>query len=154
LLDKDNSNRDPGAEATSSLRFSQATLAVCGDPIICQALVLLLRGPDYDVRYVPDASLGVSGTLRGVQLLLLALERDTERRRTVLELLDRTPDADGIHVLELASAFESRPEQRRERTRADRKVSWPCSTEQLKQQIDVALTGRLLFDEAVRCGDF
>ncbi|CAA9456234.1 MAG: hypothetical protein AVDCRST_MAG02-2306 [uncultured Rubrobacteraceae bacterium] len=43
------------------MRFDQATLAVCGDPIICRALVLLLRNPDYNVRYLPDTSLGVSG---------------------------------------------------------------------------------------------
>ena len=61
MLERESATRDLETEATSCLRFDQATLAVCGDPIICRALVLLLRNPDYNVRYLPDTSLGVSG---------------------------------------------------------------------------------------------
>jgi hypothetical protein len=87
-----------------------------------------------------------------VQILLLALERDTERRRMILELLDRATDVDGIHILELTAAFEGRPEWRPELTRTDRKISWPCSTEQLKQRINTALTNRSPTDETLQYG--
>ena len=69
---------------------------------------------------------------------MLALGLDMSRRRTVLELLDRVEDTRGIHVLELAPTFEDEPEPRREVTRTDRRIPWPCSTEQLKQQINIA----------------
>ncbi len=152
MLDRDNSTRNLGAEVTSGSGPTQTTLAVCGDPIICRALVLLLRAPDYDVRYLPTTSLSVSGTLTGVQILLLALECDTERRRMILELLDRATDVDGIHILELTAAFEGRPEWRREHTRADREIYWPCSTEQLKQRINTALTNSSLTDGTPQYG--
>jgi hypothetical protein len=87
-----------------------------------------------------------------VQILLLALERDTERRRMILELLDRATDVDGIHILELTAAFEGRPEWCPELTRTDRKISWPCSTEQLKQRINTALTNRSPTDETLQYG--
>jgi hypothetical protein len=109
-------------------------------------LVLILRGPDYDVRYVPAASLSVAGTLSEVRILLLALEREAERRRIVLELLDSATDADGVHILGLTAGFKGIPERRLEPYRAEHKISWPCSTEQLKQHINTALTSRLLVD--------
>jgi hypothetical protein len=109
-------------------------------------LVLILRGPDYDVRYVPAASLSVAGTLSEVRILLLALEREAERRRIVLELLDSATDADGVHILGLTAGFKGIPERRLEPSRAEHKISWPCSTEQLKQHINTALTSRLLVD--------
>jgi hypothetical protein len=146
LFYRDNSTQYLEAEATIG-SGPQTTLAVCGDPIICRALVLILRGPDYEVRYLPTDSLNVAGALTEVQILLLALERGTERRRMVLELLDSAKDADGVHILELTAGFESIAERRRQPARAERKISWPCSIEQLKQHINTALTRRLVVDE-------
>jgi hypothetical protein len=108
--------------------------------------VLLLKDPDYEVRHLPASSLGISGTLTGVQILLLALERDAERRRTIFELLDRATEAHGVHILELTSVCEDSPEQPRARNHAARKVSWPCSTDQLKRHISTALASSLLVD--------
>ncbi len=146
MLYRDNSTQYLEAEAGICSGSTQTTLAVCGDPIISRALVLILRGPEYDVRYLPAASLSVAGTLAGVQILLLALERGAERRRIVLELLDSATDADGVHILELTAGLESIPERRLKPSRAEHKISWPCSTEQLKQHINTALTSRLLAD--------
>ncbi|CAA9451942.1 MAG: hypothetical protein AVDCRST_MAG01-01-4691 [uncultured Rubrobacteraceae bacterium] len=99
------------------------------------------------MRFVPAASLSVAGTLTGVQVVLLALEREAEPRRVILELLDRATDASGVHILELSDGFESESERRRESARAERKISWPCSTEQLKRHINNALAGRLVVEE-------
>ena len=147
MLYRDNPAQHLEAEATSGASSTRTTLAVCGDPIICRALVLLLRGPGYDVRYLPAASLSVAGTLTGVQVLLLALEREAGRRRVIMELLDRATDAGDVHILELTDGFEGGPERRRESARAERMISWPCSTEQLKQHINNALAGSLVVEE-------
>ncbi len=74
--------------------------------------------------------MSVSVTLMDVQILLLALERETERRNTILELLDSATDTDGVHILELTAGLEGGPVRRQEHARAERKISWPCSTEQ------------------------
>ncbi len=135
------------------LRRPAITLAVCGDPVICRALVLILRSPDYDVKYVPTASLGVSGSLAGVQVILVASERDNERRRTILELVEEAIGADQVHVLALSAAFENRPELRREHAWADHKISWPCSTEKLKRRIEVAMIDCLPAGGTAQRGD-
>ena len=131
--------RIDGIELISHLSSVQATLAVCGDPIICRALVLLLRGPDYDVKYLPVASLGAPGALAGVQVLLLALERDATHREALLDGLKEATDATKIHVLELTAAHEDRPEWPRGYVRSNRGVPWPCSTEELKRYIGQTL---------------
>lgn len=146
LLDANNPLQYATTDATNRLDGAQAALAVSGDPVVCRALVLLLKGPDYDVRYLPVASLGMSGTLTGVQILLLALAHDTERRRRIFELLDRATINGCVHIAELTSVFEGSPERRREHNHADWKISWPCSTEQLKRHIDTALAASLLVD--------
>ena len=127
------------------LRSTRATLAVCGDPVICRALVLLLRTPDYDVGYLPVASLGAPGSLADVQVLLLALERDAQRRKAALELVDEATAGAGVQVLELGYAFGGRSGQPREElVWSDGRVPWPCSTEELKRHIEDALSNGLV----------
>lgn len=124
----------------SALGSAQATLAVCGDPVICRALVLLLRSPGYDVEYLPVPSLGEPGSLADVRVLLLALERDDRRRKATLELVSEVTVGTEVHVLELSTAFEKRSGPRGEHVWADGKVPWPCSTEELKRYIADALS--------------
>ena len=97
-------------------------------------------------RALAGALLAPLGLHPGQEILLLALERGAERRRLVLELLDSATDADGVHILELTAGLESIPGRRLKPSRAEHKISWPCSTEQLKQHINTALTSRLLVD--------
>lgn len=128
----------------SGLSSTRATLAVCGDPVICRALVLLLRTPDYDVGYLPVASLGAPGSLADVQVLLLALERDAQRRKATLDLVNRATAGAEVQVLELGHAFEGRSGQRKEKpVWSDGTVPWPCSTEELQRRIEDALSNRL-----------
>jgi hypothetical protein len=126
---------------TGALRTAAISLAVCGDPVICRALVLILRSPAYDVRHVPVASMGDPGALAGVQVVLLAPERDSERRRAILGLVEAAIGADKVHLLELNSTFEDNPELCGEHTWSDSSISWPCSTEELKRHIRAVLVG-------------
>ena len=127
-------------ELISDLRSDQATLAVSGDPIICRALVLLLRGPAYEVKYLPVASLDAPGTLAGVQVLLLALERDAAHRGALLRGLREATDTDKVHILELADARGGRPEWPRWSRPSGRRIPWPCSTDELRQRIESTLS--------------
>ncbi len=147
MLDANNPLQYATTDATNRPDSTQPALAVSGDPIVCRALALLLKNPDYDVRYLPVASLGMSGTLTGVQILLLALAHDIERRKGgIFELLDRASNNSSVHIVELTSASEGSAERHREHNHADWKIFWPCSTEQLKRHIDTALAASLLVD--------
>ena len=143
ILDEENPPQNHGTRVISALSSTQATLAVCGDPIICRALVLLLRSPGYDVEYLPIASLSEPGSLADVRVLLLALERDARRRKATLELVSEVTVGTEVQVLELSTAFEKRSGPRGEHAWSDGKVRWPCSTEELKRYIADALSNDL-----------
>ena len=135
----------------AALSTAAISLAVCGDPVICRALVLILRSPAYDVKHVSVASLGFPGALAGVQVVLLGPERDPERRRKTLGLVEAAIGADEVHLLELSSAFEDNPEPRGAHSWPDSSISWPCSTEELKRRIQEALRiGRVSYRDAGR----
>ena len=52
--------------------LSRMTAAVCGDPVVGQALVLLLRDHRFDVRFLSATDLDEPGALSDVGVLLLA----------------------------------------------------------------------------------
>lgn len=144
MLVAENSPRSNGTRVISGLSSTQATLAVCGDPVICRALVLLLRAPAYDVEYLPIASLGLPGSLADVQVLLLALERDAQRRKAIVEMVNEATVGAEVHVMELSALYEGRSEPRRGHVWSDGKVPWPYSTEEeLKRHIEDALSNPL-----------
>lgn len=102
---------------------NHGVLAICGDPIVGRALVLLLRGARYEVRFLPDPA--DPADLEGVQLVLL------------------TPGAEGFAdadyfrdfpVLELVSFGAGR-----EPFPLRHLVPWPCHTEELRRRIEDAL---------------
>lgn len=110
-------------------------LLVWGDPVICRALVLILQGPGYNARFFRATSLDEVRTLESVQMLLLAPELVTERRgvwRT--ELVDLMSSMN-IPILELVAAFEERKERLGTSAWSERRVPWPCSTDELKRHI-------------------
>jgi|SRR5215207_3327579 len=110
-------------------------LAVCGDPVICRALVLVLQGPEYNARFLPASSLDEVRTLEDVQILLLAPGWVTERREASLTELGGLMSKIKMPTLELVAAFEERGERRRLPAWSDRRVHWPCSTDELKRHI-------------------
>jgi hypothetical protein len=120
---------------------ARTALAIWGDPIVGQALVLLLRGSGYDARFLPASSLDELGALEGVRVLLLApaLQLSTESREAIRASLRDVPGAaKKIPVLELIKPFE---ETREEGARDEswHGAPWPCSIEQLTQRIEAAL---------------
>ena len=140
LPDEENFPRKCVVQAVRSLSSASITLAVCGDPIICRALVLLLQDFSYYVKFLPASYFGEPGSLEDVQILLLTPERNTERREATLASLERRADMAAIPTLELVAAFEGRRERRRKPAWLQRKVPWPCSTDELKRYIEAALS--------------
>ena len=117
------------------------TIAICGDPVVCQALTLLLRGSGYKARFLPTMSLWEdTRALKDVRLLVLAPtpKLSTEDRDALLVLLKERPETTKVPILELVTPFE---ERREEETWDERwyMVPWPCGIEELEQCIEAAL---------------
>lgn len=113
-------------------------VAVCGDPVVGRALVLLLGGPRYDVSFVPDSSLVEPGALEGIELVLLTptWELNGEGRDALLASLRNAPGAAATPILELTSGGTQNGEVR---VGTEHSVPWPCSTEELERRIQAAL---------------
>jgi hypothetical protein len=119
---------------------SAATIdvAVCGDPVVGRALVLLLRGSLYDVRFVPASSLSEPWSLKDVQLVLLTPTwgLNGESRDILLAALRGALGAAEAPILELTSGGAQNGEAG---VGAEHTVPWPCSTAELERRIHAAL---------------
>lgn len=125
-------------EKTSSQGL--VALAVCGDPVVSRALVLLLQDSRYDVRYLSTSSLSETGSLEDFRLLLLVPlpELNPERRRSLSASLRDTSGTAEVQVLELVTP--SRETQEGEaRGALWHTIPWPCKIEELKQRIEAVL---------------
>jgi hypothetical protein len=131
--------RQPIEETLYPASATPMVVAVCGDPVVGRALVLLLQGPRYDVRFVPTPSLSDPGSLEGVQLVLLTLtwELNGEGRDALLASLKGAPGAVEAPILELTSSGGARNGEAR--VAPEHTVPWPCSTEELERRIQAAL---------------
>ncbi len=116
-------------------------LAICGDPVVGRALVLLLQGPLYDVRFMPTSSSSVPGSFEGVRLVLLTpmWELNAERREDLLASLRSAALAAQAPILELTSASGGGARNGEARVGLNQTVPWPCSTEELERRIQAAL---------------
>jgi hypothetical protein len=114
-------------------------VAVCGDPVVGRALVLLLRGPRHDARFVPTSSLSEPGSLEGVQLVLLAptWELNGKGRDALLASLRGEPGVAAVPILELISSGGARNGE--VRVKPEHTVPWPCSPQELERRIQAAL---------------
>ncbi len=131
--------RDREAEVTYCPGSTPIAVAVCGNPIVGRALVLLLQTYHYDVRFLPASSFREPGSLKGVRLLLLTPmpELSIERRDALVASLRDTLGAMKITILELVSP--SGGTQGGARDESEHVVLWPCSPEELKGHIETAL---------------
>ena len=112
------------------------TVAIIGrDRVVGQALELLLRGADYDARFLGEPVMDKPGELLdGVQIVLLGPTLNAERREYLLDGLRGEPGTANIPVLELITITgESR------NGHGGRRVKWPCKTEELIHHIGEAL---------------
>jgi hypothetical protein len=99
------------------------------DRVIGQALELLLRGADYDARFLGEPAIDkLAELLDGVQILLLGPTLNAERRENLLDGLRSEPGTANIPVLELTTTA-------RVMRNGHRHVMWPCRTEELVQHI-------------------
>jgi hypothetical protein len=124
-------------------RYPDSTLivlAVCGDPVVSRALVLLLRGLRYDVRFLSISSLSDPGSLEGVRLLLLAPtpELSIEHRKALFRSLTDIGGVVGVPTLELVAA-SAETQEGEAVEESGYVVSWPCRTEELEQRIKSVL---------------
>ena len=127
-------------EEASRPASTPRVLAICGDPVVGQALALLLRSPLYDTRFLPTSSLSEPGSLEDVDLLLLTpmWESNAEHREALLASLKGASDTAQIPILELiTSSGETRNGEAR--VGPQHTVSWPCSTKELERRIQAAL---------------
>jgi hypothetical protein len=131
---------------------SRATLAVFGDPIVGRALVLLLRGFRYEVRFLPASSSFSSiemGSLEDISLVLVAPTPclSAGRREDLLASLEKEAEAARVPILELVGP-SSLGRMRDEEDggtgrRLKRAVPWPCGIEELVRRIEAALSAAL-----------
>ncbi len=129
--------------------LTSTVLAVCGDPVVSRALVLLLRGLRYDVRFLFVSSLSDPGSLEGVRLLLLAPtpELNIEHRKALSTSLADIGGVVGVPTLDLVAA--SAETQNGGAVEGSRYVvSWPCRTEELEQRIKSILLSHPREDQA------
>jgi hypothetical protein len=108
-----------------------------GDPLVDNALVLLLRGSGYDVRVLPASSLNEPRALEGIRLLLLTPPRPTlspQQREGLLTALRDTMRDTRIPVLELTTSSSKTREEARDGLW--HMVPWPCRIEELEQRIE------------------
>jgi hypothetical protein len=116
------------------------TLAIWGDLVVGQALLLLLRATGYKARFVRTTSLGEPWELQDVQLLVLTPtpELSTERRHALLASLKEATEAVQRPVLVLVTPSEERLEAAAW-GKLWYRVSWPCRTSDLVWHIEAAL---------------
>jgi hypothetical protein len=135
------SRRQPIEDTLHPAAAGTVFVAVCGDPVVGRALVLLLQGPSYDVRFVPASSLGERGALEGVGLVLLTptWELNGEGRDALLAALRGAPGAAEAPILELTSSFSNGTRTGDVQVGPEHTVPWPCSTEELERRIQASL---------------
>jgi len=127
-------------EGASDQGTDLITIAIWGDPVVAQALALLLRSSGYDTRILSDSSLSNPKVVKGVKLLLLTptLTLRSEQRKAFLASLSDVREITKIPVLELVSL----PGETREGETRDElwyRLPWPCKTEKLEQWIEATL---------------
>lgn len=110
------------------------TVAILGgDPVVGNALELLLHTAGYNTRFLSDISPGTTNPqLAGVQLVLIAPGGSGERRKKLISLISSTPETAKTPILQLVSSGDTT-------SRHGDYLLWPCRLEELKQKIDAAL---------------
>jgi hypothetical protein len=127
-------------EGISDQGTDPITIATWGDPVVAQALALLLRSSGYDTRILSVSSLDNPKVVKGVKLLLLTPTQNlrSEQRKAFLASLSNVREITKIPVLELVS-FPGETREREMRDELWYRLPWPCRTEKLEQWIEATL---------------
>jgi hypothetical protein len=116
-------------------------LAVYGDPIVGQALTLLLRGCRYHVEFLSTSSLEESEALADVRLLILTPKGHLSTRcyEVLLAALENEIVSIKTPILELGIYPEENYVLPMREDRFVLAAPWPCRIEELEQHIEAAL---------------
>jgi|SRR5829696_5822483 len=109
-----------------------------GDPVVGEALEVLLQAAGYRTRCLPESGMDerFGELLAGSGLLLIAPVLSAERRKALLEMMQDPTTPVNVPILQLLPANGGQHLQ------GGRIVLWPCSGEELKQAIDALLIER------------
>lgn len=127
-------------EELSRSASTPIVLAICGDPVVGRALVLLLRSSLYDTKFISISFLSDAGALEGVRLVLLTpmWEFYGGDHEALSAPLRAASGVEEVPILELISS--SGGARNGEALAApEHTVPWPCSTEELERRIEAAL---------------
>jgi hypothetical protein len=110
-----------------------------GDPVVGEALEVLLQAAGYRTRFLPESVLDdelLGELLADSQLLLVAPVLSAKRHKALLEMMQGPTTPVNIPVLQLL------PANGEQHSQGVRFVLWPCSGEELKRAIDALLLDR------------
>jgi DNA-binding response OmpR family regulator len=113
-------------------------LVVYGDPVVGQALSLLLEGGFYTVEPMAQSVLeepGGRSSLLGkeIELFVFAFDLDAGRSESLLRWLKSRPETANVPIIVLGTPSWS------PKLDADYYVPWPIRTEELKDRIGAVL---------------
>jgi hypothetical protein len=108
---------------------------VGGDPVVGEALEVMLQAAGYRTRFVPESVMDelLGELLADSQLLLVAPTLSAEGRKALLEIMLSSTMPVNFPILELLPANGGQHLQ------GAHIVLWPCSMEELKRAIDELL---------------
>lgn len=121
--------------STEAVPAAATIVVVGGDAVVGHALKLLLRGSGYDARVEALATFKTEGAPSDAELILLAPGLDEQGRGRVLDSVAAAHRSDDLPVVELVPATASWPRE------GHALLPWPCRTEDLEREVEVALHG-------------
>jgi hypothetical protein len=134
-----------GGEKDAARQEGSIALTILGDPIVGQALMLLLRGSGYEAKFVPASSLSQQLWLKGSDLLLLTPtpELSAEHREALVASLEEGTSSATMQVLELATPLSQETPKGGMEGERWHYVPWPCSIEELERWIEAVMSAAL-----------
>lgn len=126
-----------GSVAAEAVPATATIVVVGGDAVVGHALELLLRGSGYDARFEALSTFDAKGVPLDAELILLAPGLDERDRGTVLTSVDADQGGNNLSlpVVELVPATKACPKE------GHAFLSWPCRTQDLEREVEVALHG-------------
>ena len=119
--------------AAEAVPAAATIIVVGGDAIVGHALELLLRGSGYDARSEALSTFDAKGAPLDAELILLAPGLDELGRGTVLTSVDADQRGGNLPVVELVPATTAWPRE------GHAFLPWPCRTQDLEREVEVAL---------------
>ncbi len=117
-----------------SSRTRTTVVILSGNPLVGQALELLLNSAGYEVRLLEEPEVfKVGALLEDADVVLLSHDLGDGRREDFLRAMTSRLETATIPVLALS------PGPKRALAGVDRLVSWPCRIEDLAREIEASL---------------